>query len=169
MGDDNEKARLVNILHAHDFMRKLQAVGVDARIEAQSVTVWEPDDYTGRLTITKRDLSDGRLWLHNDSVRGKVGVSAWVWDRKTFERKRKQITTLQYPVGPEWSLLYFDEYDVPIRERYRGWRTALMMLILNNILTEQEVDSAFGPVTVGPVSELYRKAIHNHRERRFLE
>jgi hypothetical protein len=169
MGKENEKQRLVNILHAHDVMGKLQAIGVDARIETQSYTVWEPDDKTGRLTMTKRDLSDGRLWLHSVAVRGRVGVSAWVWDKHTLERKRKQITTLQYPVGPEWSLLYFDEFDVPIRERYRGWRTALMMLILNNVLTEQEVDKAFGPVTLGPVSELYRKAIHNHRERRFLE
>jgi hypothetical protein len=62
--------------------------------------------------------------------------------------------------------MWFDELNVPVRERYRGWRTALLALITNDVLTQEEVEKAFGPVNVSPASELYLEALKNHRERK---
>jgi hypothetical protein len=167
MGKEAEAMRLVNFLHPHTIFRKLQQAGVDARIEAPHFYVWVPDDSTGKLIQIKRERSVGRLWLHDEAVQGRVGVSAWVWNPKLRTRERKMVTTLQYPYGPEWSLMYFDENDVPISERYRGWRTAMLQLIEADVLTEDEVNRAFGQVPLGVVSSLYRKKLQFHRKKRY--
>lgn len=162
MGRENEAMRFVNIKSPHRVFRQLQRAGIDARIEAPTFDVWLPDDTTGKLICVKKERSTGRLWLHDDVIEGRVGVSAWVIENG--QRIRKTVTTLQYPYGPEWSLMHFDEFDVPTCEKYRGWRTAMMMLILANVLTEREVERAFGPVPLGPVSLLWRERLYYHRQ-----
>ena len=164
-GKENEDMRMVNILHPHTIFRRLQRAGVDARIEAPSFWVWSIDDRTGQPTAKKREAAHGRMWLHDDSIAGRVGITAWVYDPKTRQRSRKMVTTLQYPYGPEWSLVRFDKYDVPIAERYRGWRTALLMLILNGVVTEAEVNRAFGPPLLNDASVIYRERLFYHRKK----
>lgn len=173
MGRKNEEARLVNILHPHAIIRKLQDAGVAASLEPAVVKVWAVDDKTGLLTLQDKTLSRARLWLHDAAVylkgtsetnAGRIGISAWVWDNDV--RVVKCLTSLQWDCGPEWSLMYFDAMDVPIRERYRGWRTALLALITNDVLTEDEVDRAFGPVSQNEASELYRETLKSYRERK---
>ncbi len=163
IGKENEEMRLVNIKSPHMVFRKLQIAGVDARIEAPHFYVWLPDDQTGKLISVRKERSVGRLWLHDDVIEGRVGVSAWVIENGV--RIRKMVTTLQYPYGPEWSLMRFDEFDVPICEKYRGWRTALLNLIIADVLTEDEVNRAFGPVPLSPVSLLYRERLYYHRQK----
>jgi hypothetical protein len=165
-GRENEEMRLVNILHPHAVFRKLQGAGVDARIEAPSYWVWSIDDQTGQPVQVKRERTIGRIWLNDFVVQGRVGVSAWVWDTQLQMRRRKLITSLQYPCGPEWTLMKFDEWNVPTVERYRGWRTALLALIQNDVITEEEVDRAFGPVVMNDASLLYRKKLQKHRMKR---
>jgi hypothetical protein len=164
MGRENEMMRFTRIMHAHEVFRRLQQAGVDARIEAPSFDVWLPDDATGIIMPMKKERSSGRMWLHDYAVAGRVGVSAWVMENG--KRIRKMITTLQYPYGPEWSLMRFDAYDVPQQERFRGWRTAMLALILANVITEEEVNRAFGPVPLGSVSLLYREQLFYHRQRK---
>jgi hypothetical protein len=173
MGRRNEEMRLVNILHPHAVIRKLQEAGVDASIEPAVIKEWTPDDKTGLLVLQEKTRSRARLWLHDmvvylkgtsETNAGRIGVSAWVWENG--ERVVKCLTSLQWDCGPEWSLMYFDEMDVPIRERYRGWRTALLVLITNDVLTEEEVERAFGPVVLNEASELYRETLQSYRERK---
>jgi hypothetical protein len=166
IGKDNEAQRLVNFLHPHAVFRKLRKAGVDARIETPSFYVWVPEDSTGRPISIKRERTIGRLWLHDEAIEGRVGVSAWVVN-ENGQRERKLVTTLQYPYGPEWSLMHFDEFDVPITEKYRGWRTALMHLLMAGVLTEEEIDRAFGPPPLGPVSLLYRRKLQMSRQKRY--
>jgi hypothetical protein len=172
MGRRNEEMRLVNILHPHDVMRKLQSAGVDASIEPAVTWVWIPDDETGILVLRPKVRSTARLWLHDHVIyhkgtsetnAGRIGISAWI--NEGSERRVKCITSLQWDCGPEWSLMYFDALDVPIRERYRGWRTALLALITHDVLSEEEVDRAFGPVVENEASELYRETLQHYRAR----
>jgi hypothetical protein len=163
MGRENEEARLVNILHPHTFIRKLAKAGVDARMETPSFYVWEIDNKTGKPIQIKKERTAGRLWLHDNAVQGLLGISAWITSSNTGLRERKCVTSLQYPCGPEWSLMYFDEFDVPIKERYRGWRTTLLHLILKDVITETEAVTAFGPVPLSDVSLVYRQTLHAHR------
>lgn len=166
MGQENEDRRMVNIMHPHKFFRQLQRAGVDARIEAASFNVWIPDDETGKLIPVTRERSEGRLWLADVAVRGRIGVSAWVIDKKTKTRVRRQVTQLQYPYGPEWSLLHFDQFDVPIAWKYIGWRNAVKHLVLQEVITEAEAIKAFGPVALHPITLEYRRALYQHRIKR---
>jgi hypothetical protein len=163
-GNENEAMRLVNILHPHAVFRKLQAAGVDARIEAAKFWTWVIDDSTGMPTVVRKEHSTGRLWLHDDAVRGRVGVSAWVYENG--EKKRRCVTSLQDDCGPEWSVMRFNEWNVPTTEKYRGWRTAMLHLILAGVLTEEEVDRAFGPPVDNDASWFYRRSLEDYRKQR---
>jgi hypothetical protein len=140
-GKDNEAMRLVNIMSPTGFINKLQLAGIDARLDANR---------------------NARIWLNNFSKVGRVGVNAWLPDPETKVKVATHITTLQYPLGPEWSLMRFNEYDVPTNERYRGWRTALLALIISNVISEDEARRAFGD-PVGPAAEFYRQQLFYYR------
>lgn len=55
------------------------------------------------------------------------------------------------PTGwlPENSLIEFDDRDVPVREKQRGWRTPLLRLIKAKMLTEEDCREEFGDPTPG--------------------
>ena len=162
-GRENIERRVVNIMHPHDVMRKLQRAGVDARIEAPMYYVTMPDDITGLPVQVKKPRDVGRIWLGDEAVKGRIGIFGWVKDETTETRRVKLITSLQFPCGPEWTVMHFNQWNVPVAEKYRGWRTALLQMILKNIITEEEVDRAFGPVVLNPASELYRQQLQSHR------
>jgi hypothetical protein len=160
MGKENEEMRSVNILSPNQIIRRLQKAGVDARMDAGVYWVDGIDHKTGEAIKERRERCDGRLWLHDFVNQGRIGISAWV------KGTRQCVTHLQYPWSQEWSLLFFDEYDVPAGERRRGWRTAMLELILKGVLTEDEVNRAFGPVSLNGVSQLYRERLFHYRKRR---
>jgi hypothetical protein len=169
-GKENIEARLVRIMHPHAIFRALQRAGIDARIESPLKDVWITGKDGKPQMIQVAHNTSARLWLNDAVVRGRfhnrIGVNAWTRDDETGERKWKVVTTLQYPCGPEWSVMAFTRYNVPTEEAARGWRTAMLHLIIANVLTEEEVNRAFGPPTLGPSSLLYRQHLAEHRRKR---
>ena len=89
-------------------------------------------------------------------------MNAWVKDEATGMLIEKTVTSLQYPYSQEWSVMRFDQYNVPKKEKYRGWRTALLVLILADVITEKEAHRAFGAGR-GPASEFYQMQLQTHR------
>jgi hypothetical protein len=162
MGRENEEMRLVNILHPHAIFQKFKNAGVDCSIEAAVDWVWDIDHKTGLTVPAQRTRSTARFWLHDVVIRDRIGITGWV--RSNGRRVVKYITHLQHPLSPEWSLMRFDEFDVPTSERYRGWRTAVLRLIQEGVVTEDEVDRAFGPVTQNAASELYLEQLADFRK-----
>ena len=162
MGKENEEMRLVNILHPHAVFRKLQKAGVDCSIEASVVWVWDIDHATGLTVPAQRTRNNSRFWLHDVVIKDRVGISGWV--NRKGEYTAQYITYMQYPLGPEWSIMRFNEYDVPTSEKYRGWRTAVLRLIQEGLVTEEEVDRAFGPVAQNEASKLYMEQIEEFRK-----
>lgn len=165
-GRENEDRRFVNILHPHRIFYLLRAAGVDARIESPYMTVWVPDKLGELKQQRVMHSATGRLWLNESSRLGRIGVNAWVRDEETGFPTARTVTTFQYPYGPEWSLFHFDQFGVATAEKYRGWRTGLLQMIVANVLTEEEVDRAFGPVVLNPASEFYRQQLQGNRRRR---
>ena len=169
---EHEAARLVNVLHPSAVMRKLRAAGVDARDE---------------------EHPNARIWLNDFTRVGLVGLNAWVTPTPMDEegyllelsyaetqrqkdlltanfhaclegrKVRRTMTSLQEPYGPEWSIMRFNDRGVATKEKYRGWRTAMLVLICAGILTEQEVDRAFGP-PLGEVGAWYRMTLKSYRQ-----
>lgn len=46
---------------------------------------------------------------------------------------------------PEYTVMGFDQHGVPMAERFRGWRTVLLQLILKGLITEEAAHKIFGP------------------------
>jgi len=55
---------------------------------------------------------------------------------------------------PEFSCCRFDQHGVILDEKFRGWRTCLMQMVLKRMLTQEQVEQVFGPAT-GPASERF--------------
>jgi hypothetical protein len=164
MGRENEEMRLVNILHPHAIFMKLKSAGVDCSIDPAIDWVWDIDHKTGLTVPLQRTRSTARFWLHEVIIKDRVGITGWV--KRNGKRNVQYLTYLQWPQAPEWSLMRFNEFDVPTSERYRGWRTALLKLMQEEVVTEDEVDRAFGPVTHNAASELYLEQLDEMRKTR---
>ncbi len=171
-GREHEEQRLVNILHPSAVLRKLRAAGVDARDQCHP---------------------NARLWLNDWSAAGLVGVNAWINPQELDDegylmglaearsqaqkellttnflacragrKVQRTITSLQEPYGPEWSIMRFNFHGVATKEKYRGWRTAMLALIIADVLTEEEVDRAFGP-PIGEAGAWYRGQLQAWRQ-----
>jgi hypothetical protein len=101
----------------------------------------------------------GRIMHHSEFVTRlkKIGVRCALRDHPQTDKltllvQRGNDVLKPYEVGcwikngfaPEFSVMGFDEHGVPLAERYRGWRTAILQLILKQVLTEEQAHKEFG-------------------------
>lgn len=93
-------------------------------------------------------------------LRDKVGLRCWYRnhphaDKLTLMCQRPGKELDEPEVGcwvkngwmPEYTVMGFDHNGVPLAEKYRGWRTALLQLILKGFITEDKAHKVFGPAT----------------------
>lgn len=119
----------------------------------------------------------GRI-LHMNAFLGKLkdaGVNAWYTEKGgmpgtlgLYCSKNEvpvYIGFAQVPLMQEYEELYFDEYDVPLGPKRRGWRTLILKLIDAGFLTEASAHAAFGEPATGPVSRRYREYLKFIRQR----
>lgn len=64
---------------------------------------------------------------------------------------------VQVPFMQEYEELNFDQYNVPLGSKRRGWRTVLLRLIEQGLLTAAKADEVFGIPATGPVSRRYNE------------
>jgi hypothetical protein len=74
------------------------------------------------------------------------------------------------PTGwmPECSLIEFDDRDIPIREKKRGWRTPLLRLIKAGLLTEADCEEEFGKPTPG-ADAVWNRELWQYRNRKEIQ
>lgn len=70
---------------------------------------------------------------------------------------------LQVGFMPELSIMRFDDHGVPTTEKYRGWRTGLLQLILKSVISEKEAIEAFGRPPVTPAFHRYNSTLQRFR------
>lgn len=152
-GKYNEGSRLVNPMTPTQFIERLFAIGISAEDCPEEVMVrqknpaYNPFDIHGlerefiEMPMVK---SDKRIYLGARVVEGCVGLFAKVWNEEKKEMEDRRVNKLQVPLSPEWSVLRFDEFDVPVNEKFHGWRTALLSLITNGVITRKQAEQAFG-------------------------
>ena len=80
-------------------------------------------------------------------------------EEQTAEPEYLRVGTLQWPLGTEWMIMDFDEFGVPTKARFLGWRTALLTIVRTRAITEDEANKAF-PVGLGPASSWYREQLY---------
>lgn len=106
-----------------------------------------------------------------------TGVVCWY-----LQHPQPQKATLVYQEGtkdpqvgcwvqqgqmPELSIMRFDERGVPLDERRRGWRTALLQLILKGVITEEKALEVFGRPKATPAFDRYNSTLFEWRKRVF--
>lgn len=62
----------------------------------------------------------------------------------------------------ELSIMRFDDHGVPVDEKFRGWRSVLMNLVMRGFLKEHDVRKIFGRAK-GPCSEKYNSFMQQFR------
>lgn len=70
---------------------------------------------------------------------------------------------VQLGFAPELSIMSFDEHGVPLAEKYRGWRTCLLQLILKSVITEAKADEVFGKPKTTEAFHRYNSTLQSFR------
>jgi hypothetical protein len=70
---------------------------------------------------------------------------------------------VQHGFMPELSVMKFDDHGVPLDEKYRGWRTCLLQLILHGIITQATAEEIFGKAPVTPAFHRYDATLQRFR------
>lgn len=127
---------------------------------------WGHPMHHSELLYKLRNLLPTELFIIDGNIVGDLAVY------QVFGQPQPELNGLTFkylwyiPTGfmPEFSLYEFDERDVPIKERQRGWRTPLLRLIKSGLLTERQVDKEFGPAE-GMGSIVYRRQLYIYRNK----
>lgn len=128
--------------------------------EMRTVNIMSPFTFIGKLHAS--GIKESRVQLSPFAVNKRAALLAWGLNLQKGEREAQQVGTLQYPCGPEWMVMRFDEYGVPTTAKYLGWRTALLSMITLGVITEKEAHKAF-PLGSGPAGDWYREQLAMHR------
>ena len=167
-GAEAEKSRLINWHTPFWFIEQLQHAGIKADhspgeyMERVANPRWRPgnlEPVTVDMPVVK---SNALVYLGKRVIDGTVGIFAKVQDKQTGTVIDKRVNHYQYPTAPEWSLMQFDHYNLPKRELYHGWRTVVLALILNRVITEEQAIEAFGEAT-GPACDFYKQQLFEFR------
>lgn len=70
---------------------------------------------------------------------------------------------VQEGFAPELSIMTFDEHHVPLAEKFRGWRTCLLQLILKSAITEKKADEVFGSPKTTEAYHRYNATLQSFR------
>jgi hypothetical protein len=66
--------------------------------------------------------------------------------------------------APELSIMRFDDHGIPLAEKYRGWRTPLLQLILKGVISEKKADEIFGKPKTTPAFHRYNSTLRRFRD-----
>lgn len=142
----------------------------EENVEAVSAYRWEYqeefDDIEGRIgTILHENELVSRLnklllvSVNPRIRRGMRGLAAMKGGRMEY------CCAMQAGYMPEYSLMNFDDHGLPTAEKYRGWRTVLLRLIMQEFIAEELAHGEFGFPT-GPAGQRYRRVLWRYRNRR---
>ena len=83
-----------------------------------------------------------------------------------YSNKKPEIACwVQRGWMPEYTIMGFDDHGVPLAEKYRGWRTVLLQMILKGIITEKAAHKVFGEANL-PCAERYNTILRSYRNRK---
>jgi hypothetical protein len=129
-------ARLINPIHSSRFITKLRNAGLEC--------FYVGEVYNGLLALY---VTPKKPYLD---------------DNGHLTKEPRFATGVQYGYMPAYSVMRFDDHGVPLNERYRGYWTVLLRLILDGYATEKQIKEEFGE-PCGPAGERTRSLLHSYR------
>ena len=151
LGKEAEEMRMVNILSWQQWLRRLTKVIGEGRVfVSEGIRAGRKNVLVPRPSrILGPESRAGFDWFSGPGTR----------DSGLYE----PVATIQ-PVNPEGMVMRFSEYGEPPCPKYQGWRTPLLSLIAQRIITEKEAHRAF-PLGSGPAADWYRQQLFELRSR----
>jgi hypothetical protein len=70
---------------------------------------------------------------------------------------------VQFGFMPELSVMRFDDHGIPTTEKYRGWRTCLLQLILKGCISREKAEEVFGKPPTTPAFHRYNRTLQSFR------
>lgn len=101
-----------------------------------------------------------KFFLTDSNFPGMLGL--WV-GQEFNEENSKFVCAIQQPTMPEWSVIRLDAHNLPVNFRYKGWRTVLVQLVREHIITEDQAHQLFGLPENNSNSKLYRQQLYQIR------
>lgn len=91
-------------------------------------------------------------------------------DKLTLMMQRDKMGTVPPEIAcwakngfmPEYTVMGFDDHGVPLAEKYRGWRTCLLQIIIKGFVTEEAAHKVFGRAE-RRCAERYNSILHGFR------
>jgi hypothetical protein len=144
----DEKTRMGQTMQDTEFLARLAKIGVEG--------CFVPGVFRTKSRVS---LSGYKEYVV-------VGLKCWVPTENGGGWKF--VCQIQPGIMPEYSVLRVDDHYVPLGEKYRGWRTVGLRLIMAGIVTEEQFHKEFGEAT-GPASRRYRETLFGWRNRPRVE
>lgn len=110
--------------------------------------------HSSELLMKLREECGLRCWYNSKPAYGFIGLRAIKRDGNAPEF----VCGVQLGYMPEFSVMRFDSHGVPTREKYRGWRTVLLRLIIGGFITEESAERVFGEAS-GAASRRYNSTL----------
>jgi len=103
----------------------------------------------------------------------KAGVNCWTRThpqagKVTLVVQRESLPPevgawMQIGFMPELTVMRFDDHGVPTTEKFRGWRTVILQLILKGVISEKSADEVFGKPATTPAFHRYNATLQQFR------
>jgi hypothetical protein len=134
-----EEGKKGRVLHCLEFLRMLETI-IPAYLSAN----------------VRKGLTGLAVYHPKDVLNQETGLTERVnW---------QYVCACQVPYMWEYSVLHVDSHGLPLNERWRGWRTVLLRLIMSGHITEQQAEELFGKA-LGAPSRRYNEQLYAWRNR----
>lgn len=130
----------------------------------------KPDEYNDIESRTGRVMHSSEFI----NILRSAGVQCWYRDHPQpgkvtlVIKKEGQAPEVgcwcQLGFTTELSVMDFDEHGVPLAEKYRGWRTPLLQLILKKVITEKQANKYFGEPKQTKAYDRYNSTLKSFRD-----
>jgi hypothetical protein len=155
LGEAHEDERIGRILPASTFVEMLWKAGI--------VCVLTRCDTRGLRSLKGEAHARERRALYEKTMAGLVITST----RAMPLPAPRYVTWVQIPAMIEYSVMRFDEHNLPTTQKYKGWRTVLLELIRQGWLTEREANRVFGEPR-GPAAKRWGEILQSMRSQGLL-
>lgn len=142
--EELKQRRTGRIVHVNEFLLKLRDAGLN---------VWY-GNHEGMPGTTG-------MYAGHDGYLSEKCLEHFGDNEKSI--KPHYIGFVQVPFMQEFEELNFDQYNIPLGPKRRGWRTIGLRLIEQKFLTEQKFHEIFGEPPSGIVSRRYREYLYHLR------
>lgn len=122
---EDEEARWGRVMHHSELLRRLRRICPNLYVR------------DGRIP---NEIGLYKILGESFAKEDETYYARFDQDKPSFQ----YIGYLALGTMPEFSQIEFNEMDVPVKEKRRGWRTVLLKLIKAGVVTEESVKQEFG-------------------------